>query len=242
MAFSRPVLFRAGRVAAVVVLGVLSVVGGESSAAWWSLAVLCALVAVGLEVSSARWESRSTSPLGAMHEAVHGRALTLIADLAQLAGKEYGLWVVDLYVPQFAFFAWPNSPPKALGLATHLALIDTRAVSSRVKVDGSLVGSVFSECRPSHWWDEELAPSGEENRWSQLDDDSRAQFRDEEYGLISAYPVLSNLGTDCRGVLVVHVRRDAEAATQALSVLRQEEGKRQVAAACRDIFNQLRAG
>lgn len=242
MAFSRPVLFRAGRVLAVVVLGVLGVAGAEDGSGLLALAVPFALVAVALEFLSARWEGRSTSPLGVKHEAVLGRALTLIADLAQLAGREYGLWVVDLYVPQYTFFSWSTGRPKTLGLAVHLALIDTRAVLSRVEVEEPFAGSVFSARRPSYWWDETLAPSGAENSWEELDEESRRVFGEEGYGLISAHPVMNNLGTDCRGVLVVHVRRDAEAATQALSVLLQEEGKRRVAEACRDIFNQLRAG
>ena len=242
MKFSRPVLLRTGRVLAVVALAVLGVVGSGSSGAMWVLAVLCAGAVVVLEVWGARWEDRSANPLGAKHDAVLGRAVTLIADLAHLAGREYDLWVVDLYLPKYALFAWSPAHSATLGLAVHLALTDTRIVPSQLQVHGSLIGSVFSERRPAHWWDETLASSAEENRWCRLDEKARSRFQEEEYGVISAYPVLSSVGTDCCGVLVVHVRRDAEAAAKALSVLRQAEGKRRVAAACRDIFNQLRPG
>ncbi len=241
MRFSRPVLFRAARVLAVVVLGVLGVVASGNSVGMGVAAGLCGVAVVVLEVGSARWEGRSANPLGAKHDAVLGRAMTLIADLAQLAGREYDLWVVDLYLPKYELLAWSPSRSGTLGLAVHLALTDTRSVPNQLDVDDSLIGSVFSECRPAHWWDETLASSADENRWWGLDEKSRERFRDEEYGVMSAFPVVSSLGTDCCGVLVVHVRRDVEAATKALSVLRQEEGKRRVAAACRDMFNQLRS-
>ena len=241
MRFSRPVLFRTARVLAVVVLAVLGVVASGSSLGMGMAAGLCGAAVVLLEVWGARWEDRSANPLGAKHDAVLGRALTLIADLAHLAGKEYDLWVVDLYLPKYALFAWSRSGVSTLGLAVHLALTDSRTVPNQQQVDGSLVGAVFSERRPAHWWDEALAAPADESWWQGLDEKARRTFRDEEYGAITAFPVLSSVGTDCCGVLVVHVKRDAEAVAKALSVLRQEEGKRRVAAACRDIFNQLRS-
>ena len=241
MRFSQPVLLRTARILAVVVLAVLGVVASGSSVGMGVLAGLCGVAVVGFEVWGARWEERSANPLGAKHEAVLGRAVSLIADLADLAGKEYDLWVVDLYLPKYALFARSSARSGTLGLAVHLALTDTRTVPSQLQVHGSLIGSVFLERRPAHWWDETLASAAGENRWCGLDEKARRRFQEEEYGVISAFPVLSSVGTDCCGVLVVHVKRDPEAAAKALSVLRQEEGKRRVAAAGRDMFNQLRS-
>ena len=51
---------------------------------------------------------------------------------------------------------------------------------------------------------------------------------------------LRNLGRDCRGLLVIHAKRDAEIVTKALGALTEPEGKRRIATACVDIHNHLR--
>ena len=60
------------------------------------------------------------------------------------------------------------------------------------------------------------------------------------YGVISVNPVVDNLGQECRGLLVVHAKRDAEIVTKVLGALQQPEGKRRMAAACVDLHGYLR--
>lgn len=237
LAFSRPVFLRSLRVVATVTLAVLGIAGKASSLGVWIAALACGLWLVSHELMGGRWGGRATSPLGSRHEAVFERSLRLVADLADLAGRDFGVWVVDLYLPKYSLLARSPARSQELGLALHVGLTDSRNVEVRVAVKEPVIGASFEEARHRLWWDEDLASST--GGWG-VGEGTLSRYRELGYGVISAHPVVNSLGTDCRGVLVVHVRHDAVAATKALAVLGQEEGRRRVASACRDIFDHLR--
>ena len=102
-----------------------------------------------------------------------------------------------------------------------------------------VVGRCFTECRPRLWWNIQLAaPSSDENDWHRLcaiDNDDLQSW----CGVVSANPVSDSLGENCRGVLAIHAKDDAEIVTTVLGALRESEGRRRVTAACRQIHSQL---
>ncbi len=222
------------KVLATATLGFLGVIGNPNHIWVWILAVLCVIAIVLLE-----FKKNSYNRLGRSYENVLGRVLALIADLSSLAGKRFDLWVVDLYLPRSSFTVFPPKRIRRLEQALHLALTDVRTVPNRIETDHVFFGRCFTEGRSAFWWDPTLAPTSEENHWGRLDISDNGQIR-TEYGIIRVNPVIDNLREDCRGLLVIHAAQDAEIVTKVLSVLTQSEGKRQVAAACVDIYNYLR--
>ena len=58
--------------------------------------------------------------------------------------------------------------------------------------------------------------------------------------LLKIWPITDDLKNDCKGVLVIHAKRDAEAATAALGVLAGGQGDRLCFRAIQNIHGQLR--
>ena len=233
-------LSRSIRVVATVALAFLGVIGNPDQLWVWIAASLCVVVILLFEIISYRRTQHGRNRLGRSYEAVLGKILSLVADLSDLTAREFDLWVVDLYLPLHPPIMSFQTRARKLELSLHIALTDVRTVRSEVDLEHPFFGRCFTECRSDIWWDVALTPTTEENRWGGLD------FRDNdnirtEYGVVSVNPVVNGLGRDCRGLLMVHARRDAEAVTKVLGALRQSEGKRRIAAACIDIHNYLRA-
>lgn len=221
-------------VLATAVLGFLGVIGNPDQIWVWILAAFCVVAIVMLE-----FKKNNYNRLGRSYENVLGRVLTLIADLSNLAGSRFDLWVVDLYLPCSTFTLYPPNRIRRLEQALHLALTDVRTVPNKIELDHGFFGRCFNEGRSEIWWDPALAPTSDENLWERLNNSDNGHIR-TEYGIIRVNPVIDNLRKDCRGLLVIHAARDAEIVTKVLSVLTQSEGKRRVAAACVDIHNYLR--
>ena len=229
------------RVIAVVATAALALLGvlGNPDLPWvWIVAGVCACAVVLIEVVKWREERNLSNRLGRRYEDVVGRVLRLIADLADLTAREFDLWVVDLYLPRTSFGVFREARTDKLERSLSIGLTDVRTVPGELTLEDRVFGACFKECRPRLWWDIELTPSSEENDWHRLGETDNRQLR-SWCGVVSANPVSSNLGTDCRGVLVVHARHDAEIVTKVLTALRHSEGRRRMAAACRDIHSQL---
>ena len=229
------------RVVAVVATATLALLGvqGNRDNLWvWMLAGLCACVVVLIEILRWRHERNLSSKLGRRYEEVVGRVLQLIADLSDLTGREFDLWVVDVYLPRRSFGVLGRARTVTLERSLSIGLTDVRTVPGKVTLEDAIFGACFRECQAKLWWDIELTPSSEENDWRRVAETDNMRLRNL-YGVVSANPVSSRLGSDCRGLLVVHARHDAEIVTKVLSALRQSEGRRRVAAACWDIHSQL---
>ena len=241
MSLMRPNWLRLSRpvaVVAAVVLALLGVIGNPSRPWVWILAVGCALAVVLFEIMAWRHEVDTEGRLGQNYEIVLSRVLNLISDLSDLTAREFDLWVVDLYLAPRSFTRIRGDHVNELTLAMHVTLSDVRAVPNRIRLD-NFFGACFSRNRPKLWWDIELAESSDENSWGRLDGYYNRKMA-ESYGVISVNPVVDNLGRECRGLLVVHAKRDAEIVTKVLGALQQPEGRRRMAAACLDIHGHLR--
>ena len=227
-------------VVATVALAFLGVIGNPDQIWVWIVASLCVVVILLFEIVNYRRTQHGQNRLGRSYEAILGRVLRLIADLSDLTAREFDLWVVDLYLPSYPPTMSRQTSRRKLKLSLHISLIDVRIVRSEIDLDQHFFGRCFTECRSGIWWDIALTPTTEENRWGTLDCGDNDNIR-TEYGVVSVNPVVNDLGRDCRGLLMVHARRDAETVTKVLSALRQSEGKRRISAACTDIHNLLRA-
>ena len=230
---SRPIV-----VGATVVLALLGVVGNPNRPWVWILAIACALVVALFEIMAWQEEIGTESLLGQNYEIVLSRVLNLISDLSDLTAREFDLWVVDLYLPRRVSAWFLRRRVCEFELSMHVTLTDVRPVPHRIGLN-HLFGGCFADGQPKLWWDIELAPSSVENCWQSLNGSDNNKMA-KSYGVTSANPVVDNLGRECRGILVVHAKRDAEIVTKVLGVLQQPEGRRRMAAACLDIHGHLR--
>lgn len=219
-------------------LAVLGVVGNKERPWVWVLAIVCALVVVTLEFVRIRREKNTPSRLGRNFEIIQGSMLRLTADLADLTAKEFDLWVIDLYLPAWRFSLSRLELTRELRRSLSIALTDVRTVPSEFSLVDAFVGPSFTDSVPRIWWNIQLAPTTDENYWDKLND-AKNEWLVEKHGVVSVNPVLNSLGADCRGLLAIHGKADAETVTKILGVLQQSEGKRRVAAACREIHSQL---
>ena len=229
---SRPV-----KVVPTAVLALFGVIGNPDQMWVLILALICFCAAVLLEAFNYQWEEEKSDRLGDSYKRISGRVLTLIADLSDLTARQFDLWVVDLYLPQRTSTFVRGNVSK-LELSLHVALTDVRVVPDKIGLDHRFFGCCFTNRRSELWWDITLAPSSADNQWESLDSHDNEQLQ-TGYGVISANPVVDDLRRNCRGLLVVHAMRDAEVATKVLGALNHSEGKRRLAAACRDIHNYL---
>ena len=225
-------------VAATVGLVIAGLVGNSDRPWIWILGF--AIFAVTHEIVNFRRKRHISNRLGRKYEIVQRRMLRLISDLSELTAREFDLWVVDLYLPPSSFN--PSARSRVVVKLTRelsLALTDARAVPPDIESDHALFGRCFLEPCPGLWWDVDLKMSSSgENLWHKFPEEVNSQLQ-ETYGVISVNPVVDDLGKGCRGLLVVHTKRDSEIATKALGVLAEPKGIRRLAEACHDIHREI---
>lgn len=231
MYWSDSVRTRKVTVLATAILGFLGVIGNPEQIWVWIVAFVCGFFIVWREW----WQS---DRLGASHRTIIERVMRLIADLSAMTAGRLDLWVVDVYLPRSSLTLLPPTRVRNLELSLHVALTDVRTVPNKLESDHVFFRSCFNENRSELWWDVSFAPTSEENLRDRLDGNVNDTIS-AGYGVISVFPVIDNLGKNCRGILAVHAARDAEIVTAVLGALKNPEGKRRVAAACNDIYNQL---
>lgn len=225
-------------VVATIILALLGVIGNRDRLWVWILAIVCALVVIAFEFVRSRTEKITASQLVPNYEVVLGRVLRLIADLSDLTAREFDLWMVDLYLPVQSFSLSRQKRIRKLRRSLSIALTDVRTVPREFSMNHTFVGPCFTDCVPGFWWNIDLAETADDNQWHKLEIDDNSRLV-EKYGVLSVNPVLNNLGTDCRGLLIIHAKGEPVTVTKVLGALRQSEGKRRVTAACRDIHSQL---
>ena len=231
--FGRPILVLA-------TLG-LSIAGwwGNPERPWKWIIGLAAFI-IFHEVGNFVREKSISSQLGRNREIVQRRVLRLISDLSDLTAREFDIWMVDLYLPRrsFSLFDRPHVVVK-LVRELSMSLTDVRNVPPYFRTDDELFGRSFLQSRPKLWWDGDLTNSSlGENLCHRLDEVANRRLQ-ETYGVISVNPIVDDLGKDCRGIVVVHTKRDSEIATKALGALTQATGARRLAEASHDIHKNI---
>ena len=209
---------------------------------WWGILAVAAFLVVHLIVSTWRANQQSRQ-LSGSREAIQRNVLHLISDISGLAGKEYDLWMVDLYLARRVVklrWRWPYVYDVILERSLSSALKDVREVEGHIGLDDRFFGKSFLDSRAALWWDNDLTfmPVAQGNSAEQLAAATNRKLKGS-YGVIKVGPIVDELGGNCRGILVVHSSRDVETAMKALGVLAQEEADRHLSRACGNIHAQI---
>ena len=227
----KSLLVQASRATAAVILAVIS--GTEVSAPWWLLAALGGFIFVSEFISARVDKSRSRTMQKIQH-----RALRVIADLASATTTPHDLWVVDVYLPELGWTA-SRGVKKRLVRALSLSLTDVQAVPPEIELsESNPLARCYSNAEELTWWDRELKPMPESDRSDSHE--SRDKLK-QTYGAVSVNPIVNNTGHDCRGILVIHTKRDPELVTAAVGVLDSSRGRRHISECCHDIHGYLTA-
>lgn len=232
---------RPTKVAATVGLTILSVrltvlSISEEPRPWFILAWFLAGFIVLHEVVQYVRDNRSSLRGKEMQD----RMLRLIADLSELAGGRYDIWVTDIYIPKYDAMRL-NFRVVTLVRELTMALKNVREIPREVDAGNPLFGDSFRQKERRFWWDKDVVQieSDVSNQWCKLTSQENRKLS-RRYGAISINPIVDSLRSDCRGLLVVHVARDPEISTTAAGVFSQEGGQLRLSEACNDIHGVLR--
>ena len=229
-------------VIATVGLTVLNFVAKQDRPWFWFLVIVLAVFIVIHESFNWLRDQRLEKRFDQNYQIIQERVLRLIADLANLTGNNFGLWMIDLYLPLETTATSDHfRNVSKLDRSLSVSLMDVRTVPLEIRIDHELFGVCFSQSNKKLWWDIDLANTTEENVWHVISDEVNTELR-SIYGVISVNPIVDRLGKNCRGLLVVHAKRDPVAVTTVVGALKEEEGERRLDAACQDIHNQIRGG
>jgi len=150
--------------------------------------------------------------------------------------------MIDLYLPRqsYTFRRSRYFVERKYELARQLSvsLVDARAQPPLVDPLVGPHGEAFARGLPVLWFDQALAGDYPENAWLAYDDSINQRLA-KDYGVISAAPLVDQLGNNCVGVLVVHVGPEADRAIRAIGALRSPEGKRRLTNACVELNGLL---
>jgi hypothetical protein len=227
--------------AATVVLTLASSVSGEDRP--WPWIAISATVIVGHAWITARRDRDVTRRLGKDYDRVQRRVLQIVADLGALAGDQYALWMVDLYVVEARFKlqrSWPLVGQRVrLVRALSVSLLDARQQPPVITLERPAHGECFTQSTPVIWFDpSQLPDTVAENPWPRYDSQVNEELS-AAYGVLALQPVVDQLDRNCIGVLAVHVQPSAAATVKALGALRSADGQRRVRDAAVDLNGYL---
>lgn len=237
-----------GVVATVGLTVVLSAIDKPKLAVFW--VPLAAYVILQEIIQLAAEYSRGGRLRGNEH--VQRRILRLITDVAELCGRKFHFWVIDIYLPR-KFVAdglrgavkfvqrLGGKSPEPLKFVRELSfsLEDVREIPRNVAGNHHLFGRSYCRRERLVWHRGTIInlQSGEIDRGDPPELEVAELLR--LYGAISINPIVNGLGSDCRGLLVVHVSPDVEHSTTAAGVLSQDRGQRRLSDACNDLYVEL---
>ena len=222
---------QAARALAAVTLAVIPVMQIKPPS--WLLIALGVLIFVSEFISAKVEKSRSRAM-----QSIQQRALRVIADLASDTASPHDLLVVDVYLPEFGC-SLSRGVRKRLVRALSLTLTDVQHVPPEIELSDSCpLARCYSKAEKLIWWDHDLnpVPEGDEGEQSEVHDELK-----HTYGAVSVNPIVNNTGHDCRGILVIHTKPDAELVTTAVGVLDSSRGRRHISDSCHDIHGYLAA-
>ncbi len=152
---------RVTRTAATVILAIVSTVGGTHRPWPWIIGAAAFLVVHS--VVSATRDRSIVRRLGRDYDRVLTRVLQVVSDLGEIAADRYGLWIVDLYVPESRWSlkrAWPPlQRHRELSRQLSISLADARAQPPFIDPTVGPHGEAYSKSRPVLWIDEGVKPN-----------------------------------------------------------------------------------
>lgn len=230
--------------AALAVISLLS----DDNRPWYLIIAIVCFIAVHSAVGFATDRS-IVRRLGRKYDSVQRRTLQLVADLGELVGGQFDLWMVDLYLVRRDCLVSRRSPflvlRRQLSRELSVSLVEVSTQPAVLDVGSELHGKCIESKETIVWYDEEFlgVPDDESersvaNEWRFL-----PQLRNEEigdtYGLVTLSPVMDHLGKGCVGVLVVHIKPERDKALRARGALLSAEGRRRVHNAGVDLHGLL---
>ena len=219
--------------AAVLILTIASV---ATSNGRWLWIVPAAVFVFAHTIVRTRREQSVTERLGRDYDRIQHRVLRMVADLADLAGEKYELWMVDLYLPVNSWKGkrerWWIRRETELSRELSVSLLDTRPQPTTVSLSHTPHGDCYTKSDRLLWCSREIdtghPPVG-------VRAVSFSDALESSYGILLLAPLVDQLGKHCRGVMAVHVAPEAEAALQARGALTSTRGLRSVQDACTEI-------
>lgn len=139
-----------------VTLGVgtvaLTVAGLVDDGEWpWPVIAIACFMIIHIFVNAVR-EASIVHRLGRNHDQVQRRAMQVISDLGQLATDQFGIWMVDLYLPEHAWSFTSNWPfierRKLLSRQLSVSLIDARPQPTSIDPKLDPQGKSYTNTQP----------------------------------------------------------------------------------------------
>lgn len=233
--------------AATVGLAVLGFSDGDNRP-WPLIACIASFLVLHSLINSVA-RRNLVARLGGRYADLQRRALQLVADLSSLGKNQYDLWMVDLYLHRRGYHWTPRWPflvrRRELSRELSVSLLEVSDEPTEVNLDTGIYATCFELSRSLYWFNEdELGTSGgtvsisDRNLWRSLSEQENSEAA-SRYGLLSAAPIVNQLGKKCIGVLAVHVKPERHKSFEAHSVITSEEGRRDMHNACVELHGLL---
>ena len=238
---------------ATVALAILSSVGDpRKSWTWenafgddrpWEFIFGLAIFLVAHSWVSWRREQKRIRRLASNREVIQSTVLHLISDLSNLAGRNYDLWMVDLYFKKTVWRLTLRCPFLrciVLERDSSISISDVTKLPGLIDTADALFGYCVRESEAKIWWNPNLAQTTLPAHNS-MDDlqESANDALNNQCGVIKVWPIADHKRLTCSGILVVHARPETAAATTALGALVGGGADRYLARASTEIYNHL---
>lgn len=180
--------------------------------------------------------------LGQNYDQIQRRAMQVISDLGQIGTDQFGIWMVDLYLPVGTWSFSTQRPfvkrRQVLSRQLSISLVDTRPQPTSIDTSHVPHGKCFSETQSLLWFDRAVHVSRENDTWGTVDIEAGDEL-EKKYGVLAVSPLVDQLGKECRGVLAIHVGPERTNSFKALSALNSQAGRLRVSNACVDLHGLL---
>ena len=224
-----------------VVLAVFGALGGDKGWRIWIIGIVAGFVVLHAFVNASR-ERDIFRRLGREYDRVQRRGVQVVADLGELAGRQFDLWMVDLYLhrPRWCVKKdWPLLRRESvLERALAVSLIDVRPQPPLVEESSGPLWRTFVDGSTLNWFNKSLYRSDFDNSWNTLDEATNILLA-EAYGVLTTCPLVDHLHKDCLGVLAVHVKPENDTIHKALVTLNTDQARRRLNEACVELHGLL---
>ena len=225
---------------ATTALAVASLVGSEDQPWTWILGIAGFIIAHAI-INNFRGAS-IVHRLGPNYDQVQRRAVRVISDLGHIAGDQFGLWMVDLYLHRGSWQSTSRFPfiqrQNVLSRQLSVSLVDKRPQPTTIDPRSGPHGKCYMETRPLLWFDQKTHGAHANNTWGTFDGECEYEL-EKNYGVLAVSPLVDDLGKDCVGVLAIHVGPSRNDAFKSLSALNSPQGLRFANDACADLHGFL---
>ncbi|MDE0267874.1 MAG: hypothetical protein OXI96_02380 [Acidimicrobiaceae bacterium] len=201
----------------------------------WVLVILVAVFVFIHTIVSVFRDQNIVRRLGKRYDEIQRNAVQIIASLGDLSGNHFDLWMVDLYLPSRRWYFMWKIPfigyKRKLSRQLAVSLVDVSTAQPSYDLKNSPHGQCFTSAKSRNWYNKEYRGNLDIGTWGSLDETGNSELA-SNYGILSLSPIVDQLGRNCAGVLVVHVKPQEDKILRAIGVLQSSRGKRLLHNAC----------